>query len=83
MARQATPTPAHSPAERPEEDGGEEEGEVSEVKLELEPAEEVGLAWPNAVEDAMVAIFFSSVRHRGWRTSGGKIRLFTSCDRSW
>ena len=71
MARQATPIPAFSPIERPEEEDGEDEDEdedeVSEVRLELGPAEEVEVAWPNAVDDAVVASHISSVRHHGWK----------------
>lgn len=83
MARQATPIPAHSPAERPEEEDGERGDEEVEVRLELGPAEEVGLAWPNTVEDAVVAGLVSSVRHHGWELSSGEMWLFTSCGSCW
>lgn len=48
-----------------EERVGEGEGSKLEFELELEPAEEEGLAWPNTVEEAVVAGLVSLVREIG------------------
>lgn len=49
-----TAVPAFSPVERPDEEDGVEEGE--EPGPELEPVEEGELVWPDAVEEAAVAV---------------------------
>lgn len=53
MATHPTAMPAFSPAVRPNEGG--RAGEDEESELELEPAEEEGLASPDAVEEAVIA----------------------------
>ena len=73
IATQATAIPPFSPAERPDEEDGVGEFEESEPvpAPELEPEEAVGLAWPNAVEEARVPVLLSLVKKFNRRTRLG------------
>ena len=84
IATQATAIPPFSPAERPDEDDGVGEGEESEPvpvpKLELEPGEAEGPAWPDVVEEAIVAVLVSLMKKFDRRSGlGSQIATYLPC----